>query len=281
MLINSPKAGNRIRLAEFETMWVGEEIVKDSVIIRTTGMTAKQKAGGDGKERMVLVEFNAANAETVTRRIDEITGGNYTTKAPSAWMPFILTFGPLILIIGLLWFFIARGMRNAASGGGMLGNFGKSRHRTFNKEMTGITFSDVAGVDEAKDEVSEIIEFLKSPKKFTRLGGRIPRGVLLTGPPGCGKTLLAKAIAGEADVPFFSISGSDFVEMFVGVGASRVRDLFKQAKENAPCHHLPRRDRRRRPQARQRLRRRRARRARADPQRHPGRDGRVQSNSTA
>ena len=117
----------------------------------------------------------------------------------------------------------------------MLGNFGKSRHRMLTKEMTGITFDDVAGIDEAKDEVTEIIEFLKNPKKFTKLGGRIPRGVLLVGEPGCGKTLLAKAIAGEADVPFFSISGSDFVEMFVGVGASRVRDLFKQAKESAPC----------------------------------------------
>jgi cell division protease FtsH len=104
-----------------------------------------------------------------------------------------------------------------------------------NKEMTGITFADVAGIEEAKDEVAEIIEFLKNPKKFTKLGGRIPRGVLLVGEPGCGKTLLAKAIAGEADVPFFSISGSDFVEMFVGVGASRVRDLFKQAKDSSPC----------------------------------------------
>src|SRR5947199_4728436 len=101
--------------------------------------------------------------------------------------------------------------------------------------MFGVTLSDVAGFDEAKDEVTEIIEFLKNPKRFTKLGGRIPRGILLVGEPGCGKTLLAKAIAGEADVPFFSISGSDFVEMFVGVGASRVRDLFKQAKDSAPC----------------------------------------------
>jgi cell division protease FtsH len=127
-------------------------------------------------------------------------------------------------------------MRSVGAGpGGMLGSFGKSRHRLSTKESVSVTFSDVAGADEAKDEVHELVEFLRSPKKFQRLGGRIPRGVLLIGPPGCGKTLLAKAIAGEADVPFFSISGSDFVEMFVGVGASRVRDLFKQAKENAPC----------------------------------------------
>jgi len=114
-------------------------------------------------------------------------------------------------------------------------SFGRSKHRLQGKDKSQVTFDDVAGVDEAKEEVAEIIEFLKNPKKFQRLGGRIPRGVLLVGPPGCGKTLLAKAIAGQADVPFFSISGSDFVEMFVGVGASRVRDLFKQAKENSPC----------------------------------------------
>jgi cell division protease FtsH len=144
-------------------------------------------------------------------------------------------FAPVGLMILLVWFLVSRGLRNAGGAGGMLGNFGKSKHRTLNKEMTGITFADVAGIDEAKEEVQEIIEFLKNPKKFTKLGGRIPRGVLLVGEPGCGKTLLAKAIAGEADVPFFSISGSDFVEMFVGVGASRVRDLFKQAKDSAPC----------------------------------------------
>lgn len=117
----------------------------------------------------------------------------------------------------------------------MLGNFGRSKHKMLTKEHSNITLMDVAGIDEAKDEVGEIIEFLKTPKKFQRLGGRVPRGVLLIGSPGCGKTLLAKAVAGEADVPFFSISGSDFVEMFVGVGASRVRDLFKQAKESSPC----------------------------------------------
>ncbi|MCB9840091.1 MAG: ATP-dependent zinc metalloprotease FtsH [Phycisphaeraceae bacterium] len=150
-------------------------------------------------------------------------------------MPILLTFGPFLLIVALLWFFISRGLRSAGGPGGMLGNFGKSKHRTLTKEMTGVTFKDVAGIDEAKDECTELIEFLKNPKRFARLGGRIPRGVLLVGEPGCGKTLLAKAIAGEADVPFFSISGSDFVEMFVGVGASRVRDLFKSAKESAPC----------------------------------------------
>ncbi|MHC4229393.1 MAG: ATP-dependent metallopeptidase FtsH/Yme1/Tma family protein, partial [Planctomycetota bacterium] len=140
---------------------------------------------------------------------------------------------PLLMVIALFYFFFARNLSRGA--GGMLMSFGRSKHRLQGKDRAKVTFEDVAGVEEAKDEVAEIIEFLKNPRKFQRLGGRIPRGVLLVGPPGCGKTLLAKAIAGQADVPFFSISGSDFVEMFVGVGASRVRDLFKQAKENSPC----------------------------------------------
>jgi cell division protease FtsH len=153
----------------------------------------------------------------------------------SLLMNFLLPFIPWLLIFGFIWFFVFRQLRNSAGAGGMLGNFGRSKHKITSKEHTNITFDDVAGVEEAKEEVMEIVEFLKNPKKFQRLGGRIPRGVLLVGEPGTGKTLLAKAIAGEADVPFFSISGSDFVEMFVGVGASRVRDLFKQAKDNSPC----------------------------------------------
>ena len=140
-----------------------------------------------------------------------------------------------IVLIVLFWLFVFRQMRGASGPGGMLGNFGRSKHKITTKEHTNVTFDDVAGIEEAKDEVKEIVEFLRNPKKFQRLGGRIPRGVLLVGDPGTGKTMLAKAIAGEAEVPFFSISGSDFVEMFVGVGASRVRDLFKQAKDNSPC----------------------------------------------
>jgi len=140
-----------------------------------------------------------------------------------------------VLLFMALYFLVFRQIKSAGGGIGMLGSFGRSRHRLLSKEHTNITFNDVAGIDEAKEELSEIVEFLKNPRKFQRLGGRIPRGVLLIGAPGVGKTLLAKAIAGEADVPFFSISGSDFVEMFVGVGASRVRDLFKTAKESSPC----------------------------------------------
>ncbi len=154
---------------------------------------------------------------------------------PNILINLLIPFVPWLLIFAFIWFFIFRQLRNSAGAGGMLGNFGRSRHKITSKEHTNVTFDDVAGVEEAKEEVMEIVEFLKNPKKFQRLGGRIPRGVLLVGEPGTGKTLLAKAIAGEADVPFFSISGSDFVEMFVGVGASRVRDLFKQAKDNSPC----------------------------------------------
>jgi cell division protease FtsH len=139
---------------------------------------------------------------------------------------------PFLLVLGLLYFVFIRQMRSAGRGAM---SFGKSRARLMTRDKNKITFDDVAGVDEAKEEVQEIVEFLKDPKRFQRLGGRIPKGVLLVGPPGTGKTLLAKAIAGEAQVPFFSISGSDFVEMFVGVGASRVRDMFEQGKKSAPC----------------------------------------------
>ncbi|MCE5186751.1 MAG: ATP-dependent zinc metalloprotease FtsH [Planctomycetaceae bacterium] len=184
-----------------------------------------------GKLEQYLVNYNP-----------ELLGENYASKLEqqgvqidftrgSQWVQLVVSLLPMILLVGLIYFFF---LRNLKAGGGMLMNFGRSKHRVQGKG-TRITFDNVAGIEEAKDEVAEIIEFLKNPKKFKKIGGRIPRGVLLVGPPGCGKTLLAKAIAGEADVPFFSIAGSDFVEMFVGVGASRVRDLFKQAKENSPC----------------------------------------------
>ncbi|MCX5720778.1 MAG: ATP-dependent zinc metalloprotease FtsH [Nitrospirae bacterium] len=150
----------------------------------------------------------------------------------SPWyITFLVTWGPFVLFLGL-WFFL---MRQMQMGGNKALSFGKSRARMLTEDRKKVMFSDVAGVDEAKEEVLEIIEFLRDPRKFQKLGGRIPKGVLIVGPPGTGKTLLAKAIAGEASVPFFSISGSDFVEMFVGVGASRVRDLFEQGKKHAPC----------------------------------------------
>jgi cell division protease FtsH len=152
-------------------------------------------------------------------------------EAGGFWQSILITWLPMIFMIGIFFFF----MRQLQSGGGKAMSFGKSKAKLMNGSQNKITFADVAGVEEAKDDVEEIIEFLRDPKKFTRLGGRIPKGVLLMGPPGTGKTLIARAIAGEAAVPFYSISGSDFVEMFVGVGASRVRDLFEQGKKNAPC----------------------------------------------
>ena len=147
------------------------------------------------------------------------------------YMTLLVSWFPMLLLVGVWIFF----MRQMQGGGGKAMNFGRSRARMLNQDSARVTFADVAGVDEAKDELVEVVEFLSNPKKFTRRGGRIPKGVLLVGPPGTGKTLLARAVAGEAGVPFFSISGSDFVEMFVGVGASRVRDLFVQGKKNAPC----------------------------------------------
>ena len=157
---------------------------------------------------------------------------NAKPPASSPWYVSVLvSWFPMIILIGIWIFF----MRQMQSGGGKALSFGKSRARLLSDQSTKVTFDDVAGIDEAKEELGEIVEFLKEPKKFTRLGGQIPKGVLLMGSPGTGKTLLARAIAGEAEVPFFSVSGSDFVEMFVGVGASRVRDLFVQGKKNAPC----------------------------------------------
>jgi cell division protease FtsH len=156
-----------------------------------------------------------------------------TAKEPTAspWAAILYSWAPILLMIGFWLFF----MRQMQSGGNKALSFGKSKAKLSSSSQKKVTFKDVAGVDEAKEELQEIIEFLKEPQKFQKLGGRIPKGVLLMGPPGTGKTLLARAVAGEANVPFFSISGSDFVEMFVGVGASRVRDLFEQGKKNAPC----------------------------------------------
>ncbi|HEX8176061.1 MAG TPA: ATP-dependent zinc metalloprotease FtsH [Pyrinomonadaceae bacterium] len=168
-----------------------------------------------------LMNLGAENKVSVKQ---EATGSGFLLTALITWAPFLLLIG--------FWIFMLRQMQ---SGGNKALSFGKSRAKLLNNQQKRVTFKDVAGVEEAKEELQEIIEFLKEPQKFQKLGGRIPKGVLMMGPPGTGKTLLARAIAGEANVPFFSISGSDFVEMFVGVGASRVRDLFEQGKKNAPC----------------------------------------------
>lgn len=188
-------------------------------------------------------KFNIGSVESFERNLSEAQKGSSNEILPEYkeernWGgEFLWTVGPFVLII-LLWWWIFRRMSRGTGGGGAGGifNVGKSQAKIFDKDQKVTTsFKDVAGLAEAKQEVEEIVDFLKSPEKFTRLGGKIPKGALLVGPPGTGKTLLAKAVAGEANVPFFSMSGSDFVEMFVGVGASRVRDLFKQAKEKAPC----------------------------------------------
>src|SRR5690554_2538734 len=169
------------------------------------------------------------------QQLDEDQRIGYTAKNEESWGNWISTFGFLILIFFLFWMMMRR-MSGPSGPGGQIFNVGKSKARLFDAEnKVKITFDNVAGLDEAKEEVEEIVEFLKNPGKFTKLGGKIPKGALLIGPPGTGKTLLAKAVAGDAGVPFFTLSGSDFVEMFVGVGAARVRDLFKQAKEKAPC----------------------------------------------
>jgi cell division protease FtsH len=210
----------------------------ESVEVGETEIKGRFKPGVVAEDGKALSSFTVdykpeVVGEKLVEMLDE-SGVKCKFVKPRTWIwNLVGTFFPIILLVAFFYFLFARNLRSSA--GGMLMSFGRSRHRLHNKDRVGVTFEDVAGVDEAKEEVAEIIEFLKNPKKFQRLGGRIPRGVLLVGPPGCGKTLLAKAIAGQADVPFFSISGSDFVEMFVGVGASRVRDLFKQAKDNSPC----------------------------------------------
>jgi cell division protease FtsH len=177
-----------------------------------------------GKNDLLKSAREVVNGHPRVAKVEEESSSSYI------W-PMLITWAPLLFIIAI-WIFMLRQMQ---SGGNKALSFGKSRAKLLNNQQKRVTFKDVAGVEEAKEELQEIIEFLKEPQKFQKLGGRIPKGVLMMGPPGTGKTLLARAIAGEANVPFFSISGSDFVEMFVGVGASRVRDLFEQGKKNAPC----------------------------------------------
>ena len=209
-------------VAEVESGNVEEVVISGDSI---TGRLA------DGRQ---FSSYAPPNDPTLVNRLTErgvsITAKPDTSNSPTIW-GILLSWFPMLLLIGVWVFF----MRQMQSGGGKAMGFGKSKAKLLNETHGRVTFEDVAGIDEAKDDLQEIVEFLKDPGKFQKLGGRIPKGALLVGPPGTGKTLLARAIAGEASVPFFSISGSDFVEMFVGVGASRVRDMFEQAKSNAPC----------------------------------------------
>ena len=195
-----------------------------------------------GKGTVAYIVTDIPSADKLQDQIDVWRSegkfkGEVNYEKSSDYTSVLWTFGPFILLI-VFWFFIMRRMSGSSGSGGPGGvfNVGKSKAKVFEKgEATNVTFKDVAGLTEPKTEIREIVEFLRNPQRYTDLGGKIPKGALLVGPPGTGKTLLAKAVAGEANVPFFSMSGSDFVEMFVGVGASRVRDLFRQAKEKAPC----------------------------------------------
>jgi len=218
------RESNEITYSEFNRQ-VDAGRVKEATI-----KADKVTAEIDGKKVSVvrdMYEFDFAKKLTdkgVNVKVDTTDGGGTI-------LSYIFSALPLLFIVGL-WFFL---MRQMQGGGGRAMSFGKSKARLLTEKHGRVTFEDVAGVDEAKEELEEIVEFLKDPAKFQRLGGKIPKGALLVGPPGTGKTLIARAVAGEANVPFFTISGSDFVEMFVGVGASRVRDMFEQAKKNAPC----------------------------------------------
>ena len=198
----------------------------DSVVISGPEISGSTR---DGKKFITFAPYSPSTVDTLLENSVKVDARPQDTSGETLWSVIISWF-PMILLIGVWIFF----MRQANAGNNKAMSFGKSRARLIESNKK-VTFADVAGADESKQELEEIIDFLKDPKKFQRLGGKIPKGVLLVGPPGTGKTLLAKAVAGEANVPFFSISGSDFVEMFVGVGASRVRDMFAQAKKNAPC----------------------------------------------
>jgi cell division protease FtsH len=205
--------------------------VKDVTIYLSPNSAELQGEYREGGKFRGVTVANTAIPDITKALQDHNVLYNYKEVKNADWLTFLVNFGPLLLLV-LFWVFM---MKQMQAGGNKALSFGKSRARLLTAQQKKATFKDVAGIDEPKEELYEIIDFLKDPQKFQKLGGRIPKGVLLVGPPGTGKTLLARAIAGEANVPFFSISGSDFVEMFVGVGASRVRDLFEQGKKNAPC----------------------------------------------
>ena len=205
--------------------------VKDVTIYLSQNSAELEGEYNDGGKFHNVTVANATIPEVTKAFGDKNVHYTYKEANRNDWLSLLINLGPILLLV-LFWIFM---MRQMQAGGNKALSFGKSRARLLTAQQKKATFKDVAGIDEAKEELYEIIDFLKDPQKFQKLGGRIPKGVLLVGPPGTGKTLLARAIAGEANVPFFSISGSDFVEMFVGVGASRVRDLFEQGKKNAPC----------------------------------------------
>jgi cell division protease FtsH len=223
-------AGRSVPYSEFKTMVQNGQLAEVLIGDQTIRGTLKQGAGtGDEKAR----QFTTTRVEDAKLAEElQAKGVKFSGEAVNRWLPDLLGWVLPVLFIVALWGFFFRRM-SGAEGGVM--SFARSRAKIYADDEVKVKFSDVAGVDEAEDELKEIVEFLKNPKKYTNLGGRIPKGVLLVGPPGTGKTLLARAVAGEAHVPFFSLSGSEFVEMFVGVGAARIRDLFQQAEAKAPC----------------------------------------------
>ena len=249
-LNNGPSLEKDVNWTEFEKYVESKGVNKIIVYSDNTAeafMTdslAKAVFKGQGVEGKTLKNakllVKVSSADKMSTKIEQweaqgVFNGEVEFKEASNYSGLLWSFGPIVLLI-LFWFLIMKRMGRSDGGNGGVFNVGKSKAQLFDKENgTNVTFRDVAGLHEAKTEIEEIVEFLKNPKRYTDLGGKIPKGALLVGPPGTGKTLLAKAVAGEANVPFFSLSGSDFVEMFVGVGASRVRDLFKKAKEKAPC----------------------------------------------
>jgi len=223
-LYNQPKTGTKDIIYSEMTAFLDKGEISE-VTIQGDNITGKLTNGNvfktfAPKDDKMVAQFREKGVKITAKPNEE-----------SPWLTILISWAPMILLIGIWIFF----MRQMQAGGGKAMAFGKSKARLITDKSKKVTFADVAGIDEAKAELEEVIDFLRDPKKYTRLGGRIPKGLLLIGPPGTGKTLLARAIAGEAEVPFLTISGSDFVEMFVGVGASRVRDLFSQAKKNAPC----------------------------------------------
>lgn len=249
-MVNNDSYTKQVSWTEFER-YVTEGGVSDIIVISNKGVaegvltdSVAQKIFPDYQKStssQARIVAEAASADKIQDKIDEwgkegIFNGNVKYEKGSDFGGFLWSLWPILLLIALWYFFMRRMSGGAGGGAGGVFSVGKSRAKLFDKDnSTRVTFNDVAGLQEAKTEVAEIVDFLKTPQKYTELGGKIPKGALLVGPPGTGKTLLAKAVAGEANVPFFSMSGSDFVEMFVGVGASRVRDLFRQAKEKAPC----------------------------------------------
>ena len=224
----SPSASETLELSYSDLMSQAENRRVRTATVDSTSITGELS---DGTPYRVESAYVLSSSAIDVLREGGVEVNSAVPRSRNSFLDFIIAILPTLVIVGII-IFMWRQMQGAAGRG--LG-IGRSRAKTLNEETQRVTFADVAGVDEAKQEVSEIVEFLRDPTKFQRLGGRIPKGVLMVGPPGTGKTLLARSIAGEANVPFFSISGSDFVEMFVGVGASRVRDMFEQAKKNSPC----------------------------------------------